>query len=67
MTKIIILQRIDESGVFTLPEGLTFEAVDMILLNGSPVKKRKYAAVSNGTAVDVFEANSNSIVSVILK
>jgi len=67
MTKVIILQRIDESGVFTLPEGLTFEAVDIILLNGIPVKEGKYAAVSNGTAIDVFESNSNSVVSVILK
>lgn len=66
MSKIIILQRIGQSGIFALP-GLTFEAVDTILLNGIPVKEGKYAAVSNGAAIDVFGSDENSIVSVILK
>lgn len=67
MGKVVILNRIDQSGVFVLPGGLTFEAVDVILLNGIPVEKGKYAAVSNGTAIDVFGSNLDSVVSVILK
>jgi hypothetical protein len=65
--KVIILQRIDESGIFWLPAGVTFEMVDMILLNGVPVESGKYAVVDNGTGIDVFESDSYAVVSVILK
>ncbi|MDF2568850.1 MAG: hypothetical protein K0R55_454 [Sporomusa sp.] len=67
MGKVVILDRIEPSGIFILPQGLTFEVVDVILLNGIPVKDGKYAAVSNGAAIDVFESNLRSVVSVILK
>ena len=66
MPTIIDLQRIDESGIFSLPEGLSFDDVEAVLLNGSPVKEEKYAVVANRTAIDVFESDALSTVSVIL-
>ncbi|QDR83032.1 hypothetical protein [Sporomusa termitida] len=66
MGKIIELIRADESGVYALPEGLSFDSVDVILLNGNPVAEGRYAIVANNTAVDIFDAQDDSVVTVIL-
>ena len=67
MEKIVILQRMDEAGMFWLPAGLPLELIDVILLNGVPVEAGKYAVVADKTAIDVLPADGNAIVSVILK
>ena len=67
MEKIVILQRMDEAGMFWLPAGLPLELIDVILLNGVPVEAGKYAVAAGKTAIDVLSADGNAIVSVILK
>ncbi len=63
----IILIRADESGVYALPEGMNFDSVQTILVDGKPVIEARYAIVANNTAVDIFDAQTDSVVTVILK
>ena len=67
MSKVIKLDRADESGVYALPDGLTFDAVQIILVDGMPVTEGRYAIVANKTAVDIFDAKDATIVTVVLK
>jgi len=67
MSKVIKLDRADESGVYALPDGLTFNAVQIILVDGMPVTEGRYAIVANKTAVDIFDAKDATIVTVVLK
>lgn len=69
MAKIVKLVRADKSGVYALPDGLgwTFNDVLTILANGKPVSEGRYAIVANNTAVDIFDAKDDTIVTVVLK
>jgi len=67
MSQVIKLDRADESGVYALPDGLTFDAVQIILVDGMPVTEGRYAIVANKTAVDIFDAKDATIVTVVLK
>jgi hypothetical protein len=63
----IVLIRADEPGVYALPDELTFDDVETILVNGEPVKEGRYAIVADNTAVDIFDAKDTSVVTVVLK
>ncbi len=69
MAKIVKLIRADKSGIYALPEGCgwTFDVVQAILIDGKPVKKGRYAIVADNTAVDIFDAKDNSVITVVLK
>ncbi|HWR43230.1 hypothetical protein [Sporomusa sp.] len=69
MAKIIKLKRADESGVYALPIGCgwTFDAVQAVLVNGKIIAEDRYAIVAKNTAVDIFDAKDDSVVTVILK
>ncbi|QDR80466.1 hypothetical protein [Sporomusa termitida] len=69
MAKIIKLIRADKSGVYALPEGCgwTFAVVQSISVDGKPVKEGRYAVDADNTAVDIYDAKDNSVVTVILK
>lgn len=60
------LLRIDSSGVFAVPDELSANNIKSVLVNGKPIADNKYAITENGN-VDVFEANKDSVVSIILK
>ncbi len=66
MGKIIELIRADKSGIYILPAGLSFDSVDVILVNGNPVDEGRYTILANNTAVDIFDAQDNSVITVIL-
>ncbi|MGL5512055.1 MAG: hypothetical protein ACRDBM_02295 [Sporomusa sp.] len=67
MSKVIKLSRADKSGVYALPDGMTFDDVQTILVDGMPVADGRYAIVAKDTAVDIFDAKDDTVVTVVLK
>lgn len=67
MTGIIQLSRAEKSGVYALPDGLTFDAVQTILVNGEPVADDRFAIVAKNTSVDIFDSKEDTVVTVVLK
>ena len=69
MAKIVKLIRADKSGVYALPEGFgwTFDNVLTILIDGKPAAEGRYAIVADNTAVDIFDAKADTVVTVVLK
>jgi|GEM_PF-1069191 len=61
------LRRADEAGVYALPDGMTFDAVQTILVDGMPVTDGRYAIVANNTAIDIFDVKDATVVTVVLK
>lgn len=61
---MIILQKVDQSGVYALPAGITASGIAAVLLNGEPTG---YVPVKDGTEIDVPLARSESTVTVILR
>lgn len=69
MAKIIKLIRTNKSGVYAPPDGCgwTFDNVLIILVDGKPAAEGRYAIVANNTAVDIFNAKEDTVVTVVLK
>ena len=61
---MIVLQKIDQSGVYALPTGVTASNIATVLLNGEPTG---YVPVKDGTEIDVPLARSESTVTAILR
>lgn len=60
----ISLFRVDQSGVFALPDGKTAADIREVLLDGKPTE---YVPVKDGTEIDVPLSRLNSTITAILK
>lgn len=46
---------------------IKYDDVTTIMVDGKPVREGRYAIVVNNTAIDIFDANDNTIVTAVLK
>jgi len=60
----IRLNRVDESGVYALPYGITADQIADVLLDG---KSTEYVFVKSDTEIDVPLARPDSVVAIVLK
>lgn len=63
----VTLKRVDQSGVYALPDSLTADQVQILLLNGNVVPDDRYVVVKDSTEIDVFDADPAAVVTAILK
>ena len=59
------LFRIDSSGIFAIPDGMSSKDIQSVLVNGKTISENEYAITENGN-IDIFGADENSVVSVLL-
>lgn len=65
--KPVILNRIDESGVFALPGGVTFDQVKVLLHNSTPIHpEQENCVILDSEKVDVIESNEFSAVMALI-
>lgn len=60
----IVLSRVDNSGVFALPDGVAADRIVQVLLNGQPAE---YVPVKDNTEIDVPGARPDLVVEVVLR
>nr|WP_092074927.1 hypothetical protein [Dendrosporobacter quercicolus]NSL49552.1 hypothetical protein [Dendrosporobacter quercicolus DSM 1736]SDN22406.1 hypothetical protein SAMN04488502_1157 [Dendrosporobacter quercicolus] len=61
---MIVLQKVDRSGIYALPAGIMAKDLTAVLLNGEPTG---YISVKGGTEIDVPLARTESTVTAILR
>lgn len=60
----MILKRVDSSGVFALPDGITADKIKAVTCDGTPVL---YSVINGGTEIDVIYYTEGSVVELELK
>lgn len=60
----MILDPVDSSGIYSLPEGKTAADIVSVYVDGAKVA---YIPVKDGTEIDVPEAGPNAVVDAVFK
>lgn len=63
----ITLNRVDQSGVYALSQGITSDQIKVLLLDGYVVSEERFVFVKGDTEVDIFDATVDSVVIAVVK
>lgn len=60
------LSRVDFSGDYVLPDGMTFTNVEEVYINGQPVNRSRVTLIYMNTGIDIWDAQLNSVVTALV-